>query len=155
LAQQQTRYCRRQAVKVDQERSGTFEDIRDRLALIGAALMNVHEDLTRLEAAMPAQAQLASSLKLDGSDGSASIGSARVYLTKSEFALLKLLASSELPLTRQSLYEQMYPSEPRPVRTIITVYINHVRRKLRSISGGAELIETLPKYGYRVKREWV
>jgi DNA-binding response OmpR family regulator len=87
--------------------------------------------------------QGSNTLKLDESDGSATIRSARVHLRRTEFALLQHLLSSEDPIDAEALRKRLYPSAPRPRIKIINVHVHHLRKKLKTICGGVDLIETL------------
>ena len=73
-----------------------------------------------------------------------------IGITEMEYRVLELLAfARNNVVTRQMLLKHLYRrSDDQPQPKIIDVFISKLRKKLRSASGGAEFIETIPQRGW-------
>jgi DNA-binding response OmpR family regulator len=73
-----------------------------------------------------------------------------IGITEMEYRVLELLAfARNNVVTRQMLLKHLYRrSDDQPQPKIIDVFISKLRKKLRSASGGAEFVETIPQRGW-------
>jgi two-component system, cell cycle response regulator CtrA len=73
-----------------------------------------------------------------------------IGITEMEYRVLELLAfARNNVVTRAMLLKHLYRrSDDQPQPKIIDVFISKLRKKLRSASGGAEFIETIPQRGW-------
>ena len=73
-----------------------------------------------------------------------------IGITEMEYRVLELLAfARNNVVTRTMLLKHLYRrSDDQPQPKIIDVFISKLRKKLRSASGGAEFIETIPQRGW-------
>ena len=72
-----------------------------------------------------------------------------IGITEMEYRVLELLAfARNNVVTRTMLLKHLYRrADDQPQPKIIDVFISKLRKKLRSASGGAEFIETIPQLG--------
>jgi two-component system, cell cycle response regulator CtrA len=110
--------------------------------------------------------RLLASLKASGSDMPESLCGGRLQvdqvqrliridghpigITEMEYRVLELLAfARNNVVTRAMLLKHLYRrADDQPQPKIIDVFISKLRKKLRSASGGAEFIETIPQRGW-------
>jgi len=73
-----------------------------------------------------------------------------IGITEMEYRVLELLAfARNNVVTRSMLLKHLYRrADDQPQPKIIDVFISKLRKKLRSASGGAEFIETIPQRGW-------
>ena len=73
-----------------------------------------------------------------------------IGITEMEYRVLELLAfARNNVVTRAMLLKHLYRrADDQPQPKIIDVFISKLRKKLRSASGGAEFIETIPQRGW-------
>ena len=73
-----------------------------------------------------------------------------IGITEMEYRVLELLAfARNNVVTRAMLLKHLYRrSDDQPQPKIIDVFISKLRKKLRSATGGAEFIETIPQRGW-------
>ena len=73
-----------------------------------------------------------------------------IGITELEYRVLELLAfARNNVVTRTMLLKHLYRrADDQPQPKIIDVFISKLRKKLRSASGGAEFIETIPQRGW-------
>jgi DNA-binding response OmpR family regulator len=73
-----------------------------------------------------------------------------IAITEMEYRVLELLAfARNNVVTRNMLLKHLYRrADDQPQPKIIDVFISKLRKKLRSASGGAEFIETIPQRGW-------
>ena len=73
-----------------------------------------------------------------------------IGITEMEYRVLELLAyARNNVVTRNMLLKHLYRrADDQPQPKIIDVFISKLRKKLRSASGGAEFIETIPQRGW-------
>ena len=73
-----------------------------------------------------------------------------IAITEMEYRVLELLAfARNNVVTRTMLLKHLYRrADDQPQPKIIDVFISKLRKKLRSASGGAEFIETIPQRGW-------
>jgi len=73
-----------------------------------------------------------------------------IGITEMEYRVLELLAfARNNVVTRTMLLKHLYRrADDQPQPKIIDVFISKLRKKLRSASGGAEFIETIPQRGW-------
>ena len=73
-----------------------------------------------------------------------------IGITEMEYRVLELLAfARNNVVTRQMLLKHLYRrADDQPQPKIIDVFISKLSKKLRSASGGAEFIETIPQRGW-------
>ena len=78
------------------------------------------------------------------------IDSHPIGITEMEYRVLELLAfARNNVVTRSMLLKHLYRrADDQPQPKIIDVFISKLRKKLRSASGGAEFIETIPQRGW-------
>ncbi|QIL03118.1 winged helix-turn-helix transcriptional regulator [Sphingomonas sinipercae] len=78
------------------------------------------------------------------------IDSHPIGITEMEYRVLELLAyARNNVVTRAMLLKHLYRrADDQPQPKIIDVFISKLRKKLRSASGGAEFIETIPQRGW-------
>src|SRR5690349_19950537 len=77
------------------------------------------------------------------------IDSHPIGITEMEYRVLELLAyARNNVVTRSMLFKDLHRrADDQPQPKIINVFISKLRKKLRSASSGAELIETIHKRG--------
>ena len=73
-----------------------------------------------------------------------------IAITEMEYRVLELLAfARNNVVTRTMLLKHLYRrADDQPQPKIIDVFISKLRKKLRSASGGAEFVETIPQRGW-------
>ena len=73
-----------------------------------------------------------------------------IGITEMEYRVLELLAfARNNVVTRSMLLKHLYRrADDQPQPKIIDVFISKLRKKLRSASGGAEFVETIPQRGW-------
>lgn len=93
------------------------------------------------------------SLSVDVESHKASVNSEELDLTKKEFALLEyLLRNKGKVCTRTNIIEHVWDIHFDYNSTVIDVYINYLRSKIRAKKGG-EYIHTIRGVGYIAKEE--
>ena len=141
-----------------EEAHRTLADVQQ--ALLGSPAMLSAEDSEE------AASRLLASLKASGTDMPETLCGGRlavdqtqrliridghpIGITKMEYRVLELLAfARNNVVTRTMLLKHLYRrSDDQPQPKIIDVFISKLRKKLRSASGGAEFIETIPQRGW-------
>ena len=79
-------------------------------------------------------------------------GQAEVHLTKTEYDLLRVLATNaDKVMTHRQLLERVWGSYATDNARQLRVYINYLRRKLEPDPGHPRLIVTEPGVGYRFR----
>ena len=72
-----------------------------------------------------------------------------VRLTAKEFEVMELLAVRKgTTVTKEMFLSKLYPSGDEPEVKIIDVFICKIRRKLKAVTGGDPLIDTVWGRGY-------
>ena len=90
-------------------------------------------------------------LMLDTSSRTARRGAREISLTQKEYALLEyLMRNAGRPLSRQTINEQVWRQPFDPDTNIVDVYINYLRRKLRT-EDESEILHTVRGVGYMLK----
>ncbi len=114
-------------------------------------IMRIAAVTRRARAAAPAGALHAGPVRLDADTGDVSISGHSVRLTRLEFRLLQcLLANHKRVASVERLLQFAWPSDRGDVNVLKT-HISHLRRKLNSIPGAADiLIDNVPGIGYRL-----
>ena len=141
------------------------EEAQQVMAEIQQALIGSPRRLSP-EASEEAASKLLTSLKASGGDmpetlcgGRLSVDQVQrliridghpIGITEMEYRVLELLAfARNNVVTRAMLLKHLYRrSDDQPQPKIIDVFISKLRKKLRSASGGAEFIETIPQRGW-------
>ncbi len=82
-------------------------------------------------------------------------GPVEVHLTKTEYDLLRVLATNaDKVMTHRQLLERVWGSYATDNAQQLRVYINYLRRKLEPDPGHPRLIVTEPGVGYRFRTTW-
>ena len=141
------------------------EDAHRLLSDIQQALMGSPATMTA-EEGEEAASKLLTSIKASGGDMPATLCGGRlavdqtqrliridghpIGITEMEYRVLELLAyARNNVVTRTMLLKHLYRrADDQPQPKIIDVFISKLRKKLRSASGGAEFIETIPQRGW-------
>ncbi len=147
-----------EGARLVEEAHQTLADIQQ--ALIGSPSVTSPEDSDE------AGSRLLDTLKAAGSDMPATLCGGRlavdqvqrliridghpIGITEMEYRVLELLAfARNNVVTRSMLLKHLYRrSDDQPQPKIIDVFISKLRKKLRSATGGAEFIETIPQRGW-------
>jgi len=91
----------------------------------------------------------AGDLAVDLSGGRVSVRGQPLHLTRTEYAILELLARhKETPVSKALLFRHLYGGTEAPKRKAIDVFVCQLRKKLRAVGAGAPLIETIRGRGY-------
>ena len=148
-----------------EEGSRLLEDAHKSLADIQQALIGSPRSLSP-EDSEEAASKLLASIKAQGGEMPESLCGGRlsvdqgqrliridghpIGITEMEYRVLELLAfARNNVVTRAMLLKHLYRrSDDQPQPKIIDVFISKLRKKLRSASGGAEFIETIPQRGW-------
>ena len=140
-------------------------DVRDKVALLlgGAAdyltkPFDTRELLARIAvqlrnaAAAPA-ALVWGGVALDPAARSAAVNGALVRLTRTEFAILKLLLQNPRQVvTKSLLLENVSADTPDCVESSLKVHMSNLRKKLRE-AGAGDIIESVWGIGFKLKEE--
>ena len=90
---------------------------------------------------------------MDTSAHSVSVSGESVKLTRTEYAILKLLMSNpEQVLTKSSLLDKIAMDTPDCTETSLKMHVSNLRRKLRDISG-KDYIESVWGIGFKFRSE--
>jgi DNA-binding response OmpR family regulator len=148
-----------------EEGSRLLEDAHQTLADIQQALIGSPRSLSP-EDSEEAASKLLASIKAQGGEMPESLCGGRlavdqvqrliridghpIGITEMEYRVLELLAfARNNVVTRAMLLKHLYRrADDQPQPKIIDVFISKLRKKLRSASGGAEFIETIPQRGW-------
>jgi two-component system, cell cycle response regulator CtrA len=148
-----------EGMKIVEDAHRTFGEIQQ--ALLGAPAAGMSA-----EDSEEAASRLLASLKASGTDMPETLCGGRlavdqqqrliridghpIGITEMEYRVLELLAfARNNVVTRTMLLKHLYRrSDDQPQPKIIDVFISKLRKKLRSASGGAEFIETIPQRGW-------
>lgn len=80
------------------------------------------------------------------------VGERSVRLTKTEFAILKILMSNPSQVvTKSHLLDCISEETPDCVESSLKVHISNLRKKLREAGGGGEYIESVWGIGFKMK----
>lgn len=92
-------------------------------------------------------------ISLDTSAHSASVSGEPVRLTRTEYAILKLLISNpEQVITKSNLLDKIAMDTPDCTETSLKMHVSNLRRKLRDISG-KDYIESVWGIGFKLRLE--
>lgn len=92
-------------------------------------------------------------LALDTDTRIARVGDAQARLTRTEFAILKLLMqNSSQVITKSQLLERISVDTPDCTESSLKMHISNLRRKLRD-AGGGDYIESVWGIGFKMKEE--
>ena len=117
--------------------------MRELLARIVAAL--------RSPAAAEPEALSFGALRLDTGARTVSCGENEVRLTRTEYAILKLLMSNPgQVVTRSVILERIAGDTPDCTESSLKIHISHLRRKLRE-AGAGDCIEAVWGIGFRLR----
>ncbi|HWI77020.1 MAG TPA: winged helix-turn-helix domain-containing protein [Sphingomicrobium sp.] len=148
-----------------EEGSRLVEEAHQALAEIQQALIGSPASVSR-EQSDEAASKLVASLRASGGEmpetlcgGRLSVDQVQrliridghpIGITEMEYRVLELLAfARNNVVTRAMLLKHLYRrADDQPQPKIIDVFISKLRKKLRSASGGAEFIETIPQRGW-------
>ncbi|MCJ8190724.1 winged helix-turn-helix domain-containing protein [Sphingomicrobium aestuariivivum] len=140
------------------EASKALSDIQQ--AVLGApapgAAQDADETASKLLASLKAQGQempeslCGGRMNVDAVQRLIRIDGHPIGITEMEYRVLELLAyARNNVVTRNMLLKHLYRrADDQPQPKIIDVFISKLRKKLRSASGGAEFIETIPQRGW-------
>jgi two-component system cell cycle response regulator CtrA len=148
-----------EGMKIVEDAHRTFGELQQ--ALLGAPAPGMSA-----EDSEEAASRLLASLKASGTDMPETLCGGRlavdqsqrliridghpIGITEMEYRVLELLAfARNNVVTRTMLLKHLYRrADDQPQPKIIDVFISKLRKKLRSASGGAEFIETIPQRGW-------
>lgn len=92
-------------------------------------------------------------ISLDTSAHSVSVSGEPVRLTRTEYAILKLLISNpEQVITKSNLLDKITMDTPDCTETSLKMHVSNLRRKLRDISG-KDYIESVWGIGFKLRLE--
>lgn len=92
-------------------------------------------------------------ISLDTSAHSVSVSGEPVRLTRTEYAILKLLISNpEQVITKSNLLDKIAMDAPDCTETSLKMHVSNLRRKLRDISG-KDYIESVWGIGFKLRLE--
>lgn len=92
-------------------------------------------------------------ISLDTSAHSVSVSGEPVKLTRTEYAILKLLISNpEQVMTKSSLLDKIALDTPDCTETSLKMHVSNLRRKLREVSG-KDYIESVWGIGFKLRIE--
>jgi len=92
-------------------------------------------------------------LRLDIMTHEVFVGQQRVNLTRTEYAILKILMQNPLQaITKSLLLERISEDTPDCTDSSLKTHISHLRKKLRDI-GGKEYIDAVWGIGFKLKSE--
>ncbi len=92
-------------------------------------------------------------ISLDASAHSVSVSGEPVRLTRTEYAILKLLISNpEQVITKSSLLDKISMDTPDCTETSLKMHVSNLRRKLRDVSG-KDYIESVWGIGFKLRLE--
>lgn len=92
-------------------------------------------------------------IQMDTATRDLSAGGNTVKLTRTEYAILKLLMQNPTRvLTKSVLLEQISEDTPDCTESSLKVHISNLRKKLRDV-GGKEYVESVWGIGFKLKRE--
>lgn len=92
-------------------------------------------------------------IRMDTGAHTVCIQNQQVKLTKTEYALLKLLMENEAQImTKSTLLERISEETPDCVESSLKVHMSHLRKKLRDV-GGKNYIEAIWGIGFKMSRE--
>lgn len=92
-------------------------------------------------------------ISLDTSAHSVSVSGEPVRLTRTEYAILKLLISNpEQVITKSSLLDKIALDTPDCTETSLKMHVSNLRRKLRDVSG-KDYIESVWGIGFKLRLE--
>lgn len=120
-------------------------DTRELLARIVAALR---------AAASPANQALSwKELSLDTSTHAVTVSGAEVHLTRTEYAILKLLLQNPTQVIAKSvLLDRISADTPDCTENSLKIHVSHLRKKLRE-AGGKDYIEAVWGIGFKLREE--
>ena len=105
----------------------------------------------RSPAAEP-EALRAGDIRVDLGGRTVSVGDAEVRLTRTEFAILKLLMQNPgQVVTRTLILERIAEDTPDCTESSLKIHISHLRRKLRE-AGAGDCIEAVWGIGFRLTK---
>ena len=89
-------------------------------------------------------------LRIDVEARQAAVDGAPLALTAREYDLLLALATRKgLPLTKETLLDQLYGGVDEPERKIVDVFVCKLRKKIAQATGGENPIQTVWGLGYK------
>lgn len=92
-------------------------------------------------------------IELDTGKRSVKVGGVSVKLTKTEYAVLKLLMRNPSQvMTRSVLLDEISGDSPDGVESSLKVHVSNLRRKLREV-GGKDYIESVWGIGFKMREE--
>jgi DNA-binding response OmpR family regulator len=108
--------------------------------------------LARRDVPMTGAVMRVGDIELDAARFSVERGGARLDLTAKEFALLRyfMLHPDEV-LTPERLLEHVWDEQADPFTNTVRVTISNLRRKLTTVAGDDQPIETVVGVGYRLR----
>ncbi len=93
----------------------------------------------------------AGDVELDTASRQVTVSGAAVHLTKTEYAILKLLLEpSREVVTRSRLLEDLTRDAPDCVESSLKVHVSNLRRKLRE-AGAGDMIEAVWGIGFKLR----
>lgn len=121
-------------------------DIKELLARISVALRNVRY-------AVDSRILTVGKILLDESEHFVSVDGIAVKLTRTEYAILKLLMQNpKQVITKSSLLDQISEDTPDCTETSLKMHISNLRKKLRE-AGDGDYIESVWGIGFKMKEE--
>ncbi|MEI8139608.1 MAG: response regulator [bacterium] len=91
------------------------------------------------------------SLRLDFGARRVTTNGAEIHLTSTEYALLRILAQNHgKVVTHRQLLREVWGPQAEEQSQYLRVYMNHLRKKIKTSSDSTKLIKTEPGIGYRL-----
>lgn len=120
---------------------------------VGLLLGGAVDYVTKPFAVKELLARIAADLRLDTAARSVTAGGQAVRLTRTEFAVLKLLMQNPSQVLAKSvLLDRIAADTPDCTESSLKMHVSHLRRKLRE-AGGKEYIEAVWGIGFRLAAE--
>lgn len=120
-------------------------DTQELLARIAVALRNVHSDVVNGTLCYE-------EITLDLTAHTASVGNKPVHLTKTEYAILKLLMNNPSQVIAKSvILDKISVDTPDCVESSLKVHISNLRRKLKE-AGDKDYIEAVWGIGFKMRK---
>ena len=121
-------------------------DIKELLARIQVQLrMGMNQEL--------APTYIVGDLKLDTSSHDVTIGGNNIKLTKTEYAILKLLMQHpNQAIAKSVILDRISEDTPDCTESSLKIHISNLRKKIREVSG-KEYIETVWGIGFKISEE--
>jgi DNA-binding response OmpR family regulator len=133
----------------DKDPDAKLDEFQGRLIAVQRRLDHIQSLLTAIHSRE--DSNRGGPILIDAVPGTATIGKSTISLTPTEYKLLELLNASKDGVRVKAIAAELRGSGGDTTEGSVRVMISHLRQKLRLIRS-ADLIETVPRYGYRLRR---